>query len=294
MKVLNFGSLNIDNVYRVHEIASPEESISAISYSKFSGGKGLNQSIAFSNTGKTIYHAGMIGVGGDMLLEELDRNRVNTKYIKKSEEKCGHTIIQVDDNGQNCIICFPGSNHLIEKDYIDEVLDGFCSGDWMILQNEISNIDYIIEKAYERGMKIMLNVSPITQEVFKLNYDMVTVLMLNEIEGQSLCGIETEDRDILINALSQKYNQSQIVLTLGKNGVMYKYKEESYYQESIDAEIVDTTAAGDTFTGYFLYGLIENIGIAKALKLASIASSITISRKGAAISIPKIDEIDFF
>ena len=147
MKVLNFGSLNLDYVYQVNSILIPGETQASTDRKIFCGGKGLNQSIALAKAGVTVYHAGMIGEGGEILLETCRENNVNTKFIRQISGPSGHTVIQVDKNGQNCILLYGGANRSITREFANEVLEHFEKGDILLLQNEINELDYIIERA---------------------------------------------------------------------------------------------------------------------------------------------------
>ena len=146
MKVLNFGSLNLDYVYQVESILIPGETQASKSRQIFCGGKGLNQSIALAKAGVPVYHAGIVGTDGDILLDACKEAGVNTKYIRRLPVKGGHTMIQVDKNAQNCIILYGGTNQMQTKEFVDEVLADFGEGDYLILQNEINMLDYIIDQ----------------------------------------------------------------------------------------------------------------------------------------------------
>lgn len=284
MKILNFGSLNIDKVYTVDDFVKPGETISSTNMQIFAGGKGLNQSIAVANAGSNIYHAGMIGKEGTFLREILESNKVDTSYLKVVDEETGHAIIQVNNEGQNCILLFSGANHKIDKVYVDSVLDKFESGDIIILQNEISCLKYIIDKAFEKGMKIALNPSPINENLSDLDLDKVEWLILNEIEGIVISGEESAD-DIVANLL-KRFSRLKILLTLGEKGSIYREGNICFEQEVYKTDVVDTTAAGDTFTGYFISCISKGISVKETLQIASMAASISVSRKGAATSIP--------
>ena len=145
MKVLNFGSLNLDYVYSVDHMVAPGETLASSGMNTFCGGKGLNQSIALAKAGVDVYHAGMIGEEGDILLKACKEGGVNADYIKSIPGKSGHTIIQVDKNGQNCILLYGGANRSITKEYVDEVLAHFEKGDILLLQKAIYMLDYIID-----------------------------------------------------------------------------------------------------------------------------------------------------
>lgn len=290
MKILNFGSLNIDKVYAVEEIVKGGETIDSISFSESVGGKGLNQSIAVAKAGGNIMHAGCVGKDGEILLQALKDNNVDTSLIKTVETASGQAIIQVDKHGQNCIILFHGANYEVDKAYIDGVMQDFAQGDILILQNEISNIDYIIEVAKAKQMKIYLNPSPINENLNKYNMQAIDGIFVNEHEGAYLA--DKEKVEEILDSLASKYPELEIILTFGDKGAYYRHKDINIFQPAYKVDAVDTTAAGDTFTGYFIALRQQGKSIEESLQKASKASSITVSRKGASISIPKIAEVD--
>ena len=289
MKVLNYGSLNVDNVYSVHHIVQGGETILSSKVETFSGGKGLNQSIALAKAGVPVYHAGLVGEDGDMLLEACKENGVDTTYVRKLPVKGGHTIIQVDENGQNCIILYGGTNQMQTKEYIDEVLGNFGEGDYLILQNEVNLLDYIIDQAYGRGMRIVLNPSPFDEKLQACDLTKVYLFMLNEIEGEQFTGFS--DKDQILDSLTEKFPAARFVLTLGSDGAVYYDGKEKVFQGIFKVKAVDTTAAGDTFTGFFMASLISGASIPDALRTAARASSIAVSRPGATPSIPTMEEV---
>lgn len=155
MKILNFGSLNIDYVYKVDHIVQRGETQHSISRSVFSGGKGLNQSVALAKAGLPVHHAGCIGAGGEFLLDMLHESGVDTLLVKVLQDTpSGHTVIQNSKDGDNCILLFGGANQCITKEFCDEVLANFSAGDYLVLQNEISSIPHLIKKAHERGCRL--------------------------------------------------------------------------------------------------------------------------------------------
>ncbi|RDU22586.1 ribokinase [Anaerosacchariphilus polymeriproducens] len=289
MRILSFGSLNIDNVYRVKSIVQPGETIASGSQQVHCGGKGLNQSIALARAGMEVFHAGMIGMDGQILLTELEKAHVNTGLIQKSTGKSGHTLIQVDDRGQNSIILCGGTNQKITKEYVDEVLVKFQEGDLLLLQNEISYIDYIIARAKDKRMRILLNPSPLDEKMCQMDLSGVELFFLNEIEGEQITGEKDVER--ILNALSEKYPASKIVLTLGKAGAIFRMQGQTCRQNAIHVNAVDTTAAGDTFTGYFIKEFYNTKSPEKALALATKAAAIAVTKEGAAGSIPILKEV---
>lgn len=292
MRVLNFGSLNIDYVYTVDHIVRPGETLGSDSRGVYYGGKGLNQSIAIAKAGVPVFHAGKVGSGSEGLLAECERYGVDTAYIQRSEEQTGHTFIQVDKNGQNSIVLYSGSNRNIGREHIDHVLSRFSAGDLIVLQNEINDLEYIIRQAAARGLEIVLNPSPCEREMLSYDLSKVRWLILNEVEGEQLTG--QWDSDAILRALAERYPNTNVVLTLGEKGAFCQYGEERIFQPCRKVTPVDTTAAGDTFLGYFVAGLVRGDSLAHVMEQAATAAAVAITRQGAAPSIPKWDEVADF
>lgn len=294
MKILNYGSLNIDYTYGVDHFVRGGETLSSYTMDVFSGGKGLNQSIALSKSGAQVWHAGAIGRGdGDFLTDQLKAAGVNTELISVLEGKTGHAIIQKAKDGGNCILLYGGANQEITRAMVDEVMNHFETGDYLVLQNEISHIGYIMEKAHEKGMKIVLNPSPMNEKIGGYPLEYVDYFLLNEIEAGDICG-EAGEGEALLKKLAAKFPHAGIVLTLGGDGSLYWDGERLLKQGIYQVTVADTTAAGDTFTGFFIGGLVEGMDAAKALIRAAKAAAIAVSRPGAAPSIPSKEEVDCF
>ena len=201
MKILNFGSCNIDYVYSMDHIVLVGETQTTQKMEIFPGGKGLNQSIALARAGAETYHAGCVGNDGDMLLDVLRESGVHTEYVKQVDEKNGHAIIQVSRLGENSIFLHPGSNALVTKEWVDAVLEHFSEGDILLLQNEINLIDYIVEKAHERKMTVMLNPSPMNEEIQKIDFHKLSYIVLNEVEAKDISGCD-EPEDAISSILN--------------------------------------------------------------------------------------------
>ena len=294
MKVLNIGSLNIDRVYGVDHFVKPGETIKTRTYAEACGGKGLNQSIAVARSGAEVYHVGAVGADGEMLLDVLNQSGVHTEGVKKLPGASGHAVIQVDQSGQNNIIICGGANDSVSMEMIDEAVKLVEEGDIVLLQNEISNVGYAAEAAKKAGAKIALNPSPINENLQTIPMDLVDYFILNEIEGKEISGAESEEPEEIMEKLKAKYLNAAFVLTLGEKGSWYFDKDKCMKQEIYEVKTVDTTAAGDTFCGYFLSGITKGKEIPEILKMASAASAIAVSRNGAAPSIPKYEEVERF
>ena len=292
MKVLNFGSLNIDYVYDVDNFVKKGETISSKGLNVFCGGKGLNQSVALARAGAEVYHAGMIGKDGKFLLDFLKNSRVNTDNVMiRDDIRTGNAIIQRDSSGDNCIILFAGANRSITREYVDKVLGKFESGDYIVLQNEISELPYIVDNAHRMGMKIVLNPSPMDERIGELNLSFVDYFLLNETEALKLSGIDEFDSKKCMEGLVNTYKGAGVLITLGDKGAIYSDGKIFVEQNVVKTEVVDTTAAGDTFTGYFVNGILEGREMKDALREAAAAASIAVSKIGAAPSIPAMNEV---
>lgn len=289
MKVLCFGSLNLDYVFEVPYFVRPAETLASLSRRINPGGKGVNQSIAAAKAGCRVYHAGKIGADGSVLVEKLNQAGVDTCFVRFSDKGSGNAIIQVNQKGENSIILYPGANHDIDDELIREVIDSFDKGDLILLQNEINSVDTIMKYAYEKGMKIAFNPSPFSKEIFDYPLGLADFLFINEIEGEELTS-EAQPESI-IRAMLKKYPEAKIILTLGDKGAFYADGSQIISQKIYPVEVRDTTGAGDTFTGYFIYGITKGMPIPDIMDLASRAAAVCVSREGAAESVPSLQEV---
>ncbi len=290
MEVYNFGSLNIDHVYSVDHFVQPGETMSSDHYQVCCGGKGLNQSIAVARAKGSIHHLGVYGQGGEFLLEYLQNNGVDTSLMNKTETAQGHTVIQVSKTGENCIILYPGSNYEVTQKYIDDVLDQIKEPGYLLLQNEISEVPYIIHEAAKRGHQIVFNASPFSKSLKELDFNDIAWLMINEVEGYEFTGCKEPEG--IIAYLSEHYPHLGVVLTLGSAGCIVVKDNERVEHGIYHVPVVDTTAAGDTFTGYFAAALAEGKDLAYAVDVASAASALAVTKSGAAPSIPMKEEAE--
>jgi ribokinase len=289
VKILNFGSLNIDHVYQVEHIARPGETLPSDAYQVFAGGKGANQSAALARAGARVYHAGRVGPEGGWLVDKLAGLGADMRFTLRDEVPTGHALIQVDREGRNAIVLFAGCNARISEEQVASTLAQFGEGDLLLLQNEINHVPLLMRRAKERGLGICFNPAPFTDEVLGYPLDLVEILVLNEVEGAGLSSAE-EPRAIL-EALVRKYPRARIVLTLGENGVLYTSPQECFHVPALPVKVVDTTAAGDTFIGYFLAGLAAGQPHRQSVERAARAAALCVTRPGAMDSIPGADEV---
>ena len=287
--ILNFGSVNIDNCYQVREFVRAGETISALEVTRHAGGKGFNQSVALARAGAKVCHAGCIGEDGLFLRDMLNDAGVDTESLRVTDTPTGNAIIQVNARGDNCIILYTGANGWVTEDYADEVLARFGSDDVLLIQNEISSLPYIIEKARENGMRIAFNPSPMNSGVSREMLGAADWLFVNQVEAAQISG--TEGREKCLRALSEMFPRTAVIMTLGGDGVVYRDEKQSLSHGIYPVSALDTTGAGDTFTGFFLAAILSGGSVEYALDTASRAAAISVPRPGAAESIPTLNEL---
>ena len=216
MRIYNLGSLNIDYVYAVDHFVQAGETLSSREMRIFPGGKGLNQSIALARAGARVIHGAVVGDNGGFLLEVMAGSHVDVTRIQKVSGSCGHAIIQVDKTGQNCILLYPGTNHLVDRAYAEVFLADACPGDVLLLQNEVSGLADIFEIAHEKGLRIAFNPSPYHESLKQLPLSCVVWWFCNEIEAEALFG--SADPAVIAERFRKQYPHSSLILTLGSRG----------------------------------------------------------------------------
>ena len=286
MQVLNIGSLNIDIVYRVPHIVRPGETLSSFSVNRHAGGKGLNQSVALARAGVEVAHAGAIGQDGMFLRELLEKENVDCSGIEVLQnEPTGCAVIQVADDGENSIILLHGANFEVTPATVRKALEKMPKGSLVLLQNEISSLKECIEFAAEMNMRIFFNPSPMDKTIAALPLEAVDTFMVNENEA----------RDLKMFT-GKRIAGCNILTTFGARGAEYRGCGGEFIQvpAASAGNVVDTTGAGDTFTGYFIASLVQGKNPEAALKAAAAAAAVAVTRHGAAESIPYLDELKNF
>ena len=287
MKILNFGSINKDFFYSVNDFVRPGETISSNGYDIKIGGKGLNQSVSISKAGVKVYHAGIINKEDTFIIDKLKSWKINCDNILLSDNPTGHAIIQVNKKGENSIIIHGGANHDFNLKSIKSILSKFETGDILLLQNEINNIEEIIDRAHNKKMKIIFNPAPFNNDILKYDLNKINTLILNQSEGEGLSNEKIPDK--ILKVLNNNFKNTEIILTLGEKGSLYSYKDELIKIRAHDVKTVDTTGAGDTFIGYYVAGFASKMNKKDNLNRASEAAAITTIKLGGAESISSIN-----
>lgn len=292
MTVYNFGSINLDHVYQVPHFVRPGETMASQSYQQLLGGKGANQSVALAKAGAHVVHVGAVHRSNQAVIDELKRLGVDTHAIESVDVMTGHAIIQINADAENAIILYPGANHSLTESRVDAVLSQVTTSDWVLLQNETSQVAYTIQKAHAKHIKVAFNPAPMDVELTRSLLDCIDLLIVNEVEAMDLMQVSNiEDAKV---ALQQTYPNLAILMTLGSQGVRYIEHQSVVEVEAFKVVPVDTTAAGDTFIGFCLAALHAKLPLEDALKRACAASAICVTRMGAVPAIPDKNEVNIF
>jgi len=288
MTIYNLGSINADHFYQVPHLPEPGETLAADAFSTGLGGKGINQSVAAALAGSKVVHIGAVGPDGQWMVDRIAGFGVDTQHIQRVETPTGHAIINVDTNGENAIVIYSGANNCQSVTQIEQVLGGADKGDILMLQNETTLQAEAAKIAYDRGLKVIYSAAPFSVKAVKNVMEYVTILMMNQVESEQLCaGLETDLASLPV---------SEIIVTKGSNGAMWLRPEtgKTSYTPSFPVRPVDTTAAGDTFAGYVAAGLDQGLNVQDAMRRASAAAALKVTRKGTADVIPSADEVAEF
>ena len=291
-KILVVGSINIDLVFSVKAMVRKGETIHSSRMDQYLGGKGFNQAIALRRAYPDVSLAVNYAQQDGHLKTAAEKFGLNTSHMLAMDEPTGMAFIQVDEAGDNCIVLNAGANGVFTRERFASILKDFSAGDLLVLQNEINQLDVLIELAKAQGLLVALNPSPFDEKILKLPLDQLDYLVLNEIEGAQLCS--THDPKAILTQLSQRFAQTCVVLTLGGDGAMAQSGAEFVHQAALKIDVVDTTAAGDTFLGFFCGAMQEGQTLAYALKRANAAAALCCTRAGASSSIPTQADVDSF
>ena len=225
----------------------------------------------------------------------LRESGADTSLLREVDGPSGHAVIEINAAGQNRIIVFGGAKRSMTSEYIERVLDTAQPDDWVLLQNEVNLVPEIIRRAHEKGLRVVFNPSPMPENLDALPFARVSLFMVNEIEAAQLAGTDANaDFEDTLTALRAKYPNASVVMTVGADGVLYDGEEGRFQLPAFKVKAVDTTAAGDTFCGYFLAAVSAGESVQTALQEASAASALAVSRTGAAPSVPTAGEVREF
>lgn len=299
--ILVVGSLNMDFVLNVQKIPLPGETLITDDYTLIPGGKGANQAYALGKLGTSV---GLIGATGNdeyakIMLENLSSAGVLVSGVKKIDSvHTGNAFIVVDDNGENSIVVASGANGKLTKEMIDESINLLENSKIIIMQLEIpvEVATYVAKKAKELGKLVILDPAPARCDLPIELLENVDIIKPNETELQTLTGITLEKEENIIFAAQQLLSKGvkNIIVTLGAKGSILVTKETVKKFEALEVDVIDTTAAGDSFTAGLAKSLVEGKSLDEAIKYGHIVSAIVVTRRGAQTSIPTSIEVNDF
>ncbi|KAJ1956451.1 hypothetical protein EC988_001343 [Linderina pennispora] len=337
-RIVSFASINIDEVYSVPHIVKPGETISATHRQENAGGKGANASVAAARAGGDVYVTGRIGKDGLWVRDLIRDSGAHTGLIQVTNSATGRAIIQVDEHGENCIFLFPGANMELTEEDARIAYAQFGKGDWLVLPNETSAVAGAIRQASSRGMQVLWNPAPMTNDVLECPVELVDVLVVNETELTTMARLigEAVDEDYprMARRIIEKFNTRVVIVTLGSSGCIGLVRRPTANAHAIPVgtstppeamdivelsvpcapipkdKVADTTAAGDTWVGYFVAELARQQGVSpesigskasltpaivqQAMTVATFASGLSVTKKGAVPSIPVRADVDQF
>ncbi|WP_420585546.1 ribokinase [Ruegeria sp.] len=283
MTIWNLGSINADMIYDVPHLPGPGETLSANRLDRFLGGKGANMSVAAARAGARVAHIGALGSDGRWAMDRLTEYGIDTRHIAEVAQPTGHAIIAVDAQGENNIILFQGANHAISADQLGQALSSAAQGDLLVMQNETNLQVEAARMGRELGLTVCYAAAPFQADAVQAVLPYLDFLILNEVEadqlrsatGQSVTDLEVE----------------HVIVTLGSKGARYFHRGATSEFAAHKVQAVDTTGAGDTFTGYVLAGMDRGMPMAQAIAQANRAAALMVTRHGTADVIPDLKEV---
>lgn len=291
--IYNFGSINIDHTYRVAYFVRPGETLESGDYNIGLGGKGVNQSLAIARAKGAVSHWGRVSSIDAWVAHELESAGVGVKDIELTTEPSGHAMIQIDSCGENAILLFAGANHGFTQERVTALIAQTEPGDTILIQNECNGLDQLIPLAVNHGCKVIFNPAPMTSKVSSLPLEQCELLFFNRTEAAALLDMPVASSSAdLLRRCKETLGDVEVVLTLGSAGAWYQSNSGTLFQAALKVKAIDTTAAGDTFVGYFLAARQAGLTPSQCLQRATAAAALAVQKLGAASSIPTAEDVD--
>ena len=293
------GSLNMDLVVNVDTMPKPGQTIIGSNFKEVPGGKGANQAVAMARLNGNVSMIGKVGEDGfgQTLINSLKNDKVDTTYVQTAKGATGVALITVDKNAQNSIVVSPGANFEVKEDDIDNNIEAIKNSDIVVLQLEtpLNTIKYALNKAKKLNKYTILNPAPavkLDDEIIK-NVDLLTP---NETELEIISGVSIETEEDIQKAAQIMIEKGvkELIVTLGSKGSLYINKEKSMFKKAYKVEAVDTTAAGDSYTGALAVALSQEKCIEDAMDFASKVGALSVLKEGAQSSLPTLEDVENF
>lgn len=286
MAVYNVGSINADLFYQVPHLLAPGETLASTEHSRGLGGKGANMSVAIARAAARAVHIGAVGSDGRWAVERLLEYGVDTRNIVELDVPTGHAVIMVDDHGENAILLYPGANRALTETHIASALAVATEADTFVFQNETSAQIEGATLASSKGMRVVYAAAPFDAHSVEAVLPMLDILVMNAIEAQQL----TDALGVALTDLPVR----DVIVTLGGDGCRWVNTDDGTDKTfpAIPVTPVDTTGAGDTFTGFLVAGLDRGLPMEQAISLGQQAGAIMVTRHGTADVIPDLKDIE--
>ena len=294
------GSVNMDLVFRTPRMPALGETLHGHEFLQIPGGKGANQAVAAARLGADVRFVGAVGNDGfgDLSHRTLADEGIDLTYLTRAAGVAtGVAGILVEDGGDNSIVLAAGANATLSPDQIEAARDAICSAGMLLCQLEtpIATVTRAIQTAHAANVKVILNPAP-AQDLDPALLAQVDYLILNETEATQLSKIEVTDATSASSAAEKllAMGTGAVLLTMGGHGVLIAQPGNSQLIPAIKVNVVDTTAAGDTFVGAFAVGIAQGLSIIDASLEAQYAAALTVTRVGAQTSIPHRQDVQEF
>ncbi len=294
--VIVFGGINMDLFAYIPRSTRQGETITASSIEFYLGGKGANQAVAAARLGAEVAFVGTVGKDefGEKLIKMISSENIDTSLMNYKEGQTGTALINVLENSNNEVISYPGVNKLTEDTIINESF--LSEAEIIICQMEVNEQETfnLFKRAKKNNCTTILNLAPYK----KISTQILTftdVLIVNETEFSELSGIELRliDEDLNIDAInSLKLSKSiDLIITLGKRGILIFSNGNKTFLAGEKVKAIDTVGAGDCFVGALGFGILNGKDLLTASKLANKAASVSVTKKGAAASMPFLKDL---
>ncbi|TDE37014.1 ribokinase [Antarcticimicrobium sediminis] len=285
MAIWNLGSINADMVYAVPHLPAPGETLAAVRYQKFLGGKGANMSVAAARAAAHVHHLGAVGPDGGWAVERLLEYGVDTRHIAQVDTATGHAIVMVEPGGENQIVIYPGANREIPQSLVQAALSEAGAGDTLLIQNETNAQALAARIGRDLGLRVCYAAAPFDADAVCEVLPFLDFLILNAVEAAQL----QQATGLTPEALPVR----DVIVTLGAQGARHfdTNTGETRDYPALKVVAVDSTGAGDTFTGYVLAGLDRGMPMAQAIAQALRAAAIMVTRHGTADVIPDLKDV---
>jgi ribokinase len=297
VKILVIGSINMDLVMSLERVPQEGETVLGQGYSYIPGGKGANQAIAAARLGGEVTFCGRVGndSNGDILLKNLTDNRINTKYITKdADSPSGLAVIPVEKSGQNRIMVFAGANGCVTPKDVDRALEEHYDVIMMQLEIPLEIVYYAFQKASASGIPVILDAGPAVK-MDMTKFRNIFMVSPNETEAAALTGIEVRDIESAIKAarvLKNETNAAYVIIKMGEKGsLLYTNGNYELFHAYDNIEVIDSTAAGDSFIAAVAVKMLQYRDIRDAMRYGNAAGAICVGRKGAQPSLPTAREL---